>query len=204
MQGDKIHYHPRGLASAVLALFYVGHNRREIADRFELTTGAISGLLSRAGAVRKIPEGREPYLFDQAASQDFARLMREGRTYKEAAEALGKSPIAARGHAAALNLIPVDVELSGKKSDGAKTRQAPTVTAESMAADAQASFEAADDKLVAALIAEGGFNRYDDTFDWLLNMHDERVAPVSAKARAEFLEAMRAKHGEAALKIAAA
>lgn len=204
MKSDKIHYHPRGRVAAIVAEFYAGDVRREIADRHGLALGAVSGVLSRACAVRSVPKGREPYLFDRIESQNFVARVNAGERWDVVADSMGKSHVSARGHAAALGLIAVDEQASAKKSAGAMTRQAATMTPESIAAAMQDRFEAGDAVLVNALIAEGGFSRYDDGFDWLLNMHDERVVPISARAKGEFMDAMRAKHGADALKIAAA
>lgn len=199
MQSDKIHYHPPGRVAAVVAEFYAGAVRREIAKRHGLALGAVSGLLSRANVVRSIPAGREPYLFDRAASQEFAARVLAGERWDLVAESMGKSNVSARGHAAALGLVPTAAEASAKAPGAPKAAARPIETSPRRADDTpeDKAQRERDARLAAALIAEGGFNRYDDTFDWLLNMHGARIAAVSPAAKAD-LAARRARLASAA------
>lgn len=190
------------IGPAVLALFYDGRAVRWIAGHQGLAEGVISGLLHRAGAVRKHRAGTEDIHFTAEDSEAFVRLVREGVSVESAAEALGKSLPAALAHATTVGLdVPPRRQPASRQTPpllGSERADRRTELSE------RESFERGDQALVSALIAQGGFTRYDDGFDWLLNMHGRRVLPVSKTAKGEYLALMREKHGDAVTKMAAA
>jgi hypothetical protein len=216
MSHERIYQHPQGFAAKVVAGFFAGETRPLLAERFGKTVGTISGLLERARVCRDIPAGREAYLFDRIASRLFAERVKSGQSYGDAALALNKTVNAGRAHAVALGLIApgrqgaapasiaVEIKTDARQAWAAFVEPPRRVTAEVIAEREQSEHEAGDERLVAALIAEGGFTRFDDGMDWLLDMHGVPVTPVSDKGKAEFLAAMRAKHGDTILTGAAA
>lgn len=197
---DRLWFHAPALTSAVIDDFLGGMRRPDIVRTRNLTNGQVSGILERGRACRALPPGREAEMFDAADSRRFRDLVGKGLTYATAGAELKKAPTASRAHAVALGLV------EGKavaQAQGARVhdRNEPAMFA---TPEEARRFKDADDRLVQALILAGGFNRYDDGLDWLLDMGGRRIVPVSAAGKAEFLDAMRAKHGDAVIAFAAA
>lgn len=191
----------------IIAAFFEGKSVREIANASGKTDGVVSGVLSRARCARYLLPGREVETFVACESQAFAIVVKEGKSPEAAAIALGKSPKAGVLHARGLGLLakrkvsPVarEAALADKALATPKVAVSPVETTPRRVDDTPEDKvqRACDARLVAALIAEGGFNRYDDTFDWLLNMHGARIAAVSPAAKAD-LAARRARLASAA------
>lgn len=194
-----------GIGPKVIAAWRDGGTVLDIARRFGKTEGVISGVLTRAKCARMIWKGREGDVFNELDSVTFEGLVKRGKTPDEAGELLGKKPGAAKAHARGLGLIDRKPALAGAALRSAQDQieLAKTDRPELIGGEARTQIEG-DARLVAALVAQGGFNRYDDGFDWLLDMGDNRVLPISDAAKAEFLDAMRAKHGASVIAVVAA
>ena len=155
--------------------FYAGDGKSALAAHFGVTDGVIAGLLARGGVCRKTVEGREDSTFDARESAAFAQGVTSGLGVEKAGAALGKTIAASRSHARVLGLI---------NSPPRKSSPPPKVDiSERSASLSLAAHYDGDDRLVAALLAEGGFHRYDDGLDWLLDMHGAPIAAVSDHAK---------------------
>lgn len=164
--------------------FYRGDTVSEIADYFGVSRGALAGVFDRGGVVRNVTRERVCSAFDAETSAAFKAAVQAGREVEAAGAELGKGARASRAHARVLGLIeppPAKAVVSFSRD-----------MSEQSAAHALAQHEAGDERLVAALLAGGGFDRYDDECDWLLDMHGQRKAAVSGKAK-DILAAARAQ-----------
>lgn len=191
----------------IIAAFYAGQSVRDIATHMDKGEGLVAGVLGRGRVYRHLMPGREAEGFLAEESVAFATVVRGGKAPEAAGRALGKSEIASRAHAKALGLLAKRKvsQASREAALDAKAIAPPKIVARPVEATPRHPDDSAedkaqrdrDDRYVAALIAEGGFNRYDDGFDWLLDMHGARIAAVSDGAKAELM-ASRARLGAAA------
>jgi hypothetical protein len=191
----------------IIAAFYAGKSVRDIGLAFEKSEGVVSGVLTRGRVVRSLWPGKEAFNFLADESYAFAVSVRAGRSPERAAQALGKDPKAGVKHAKALGLLEKRKvsQVNREAALAAKALSPPKVVVNPVEASPRHPDDSAedkaqrdrDDRYVALLIGEGGFNRYDDGFDWLLNMHGARIAAVSDGAKAELM-ASRTRLGAAA------
>lgn len=170
-------------------LFYAGDTVVCVAGAFDVSDATISGLFNRARVVRECTVRRADRQFDFNDSMVFRRLVAAGRSPVAAGATLGKAEKASLQHARALGLRVGEPLTEVRAREAARPARLAPIAERFVGGgqsvgnpDAIVSDEH-DAAHVAACLAEGGFDRYDDTFDWLLNMAGERIAAISEAAK---------------------
>jgi hypothetical protein len=150
-----------GISSATLSRavkeFYAGKSATQIATRCGVNRGVLSGRFERGGVVRVMQAGAENLQFDAEASATFAQRVAYGFTPVEAGASLGKTPDASRRHAAILGLgQPESIKPMAALGGGVAAGGVAVVSREH------------DDAHVAAVMAQGGFDRCDFETGWVV------------------------------------
>jgi hypothetical protein len=181
-----MHINASGISAAsltkVVAEFYAGKSMTQLATRHNVGRGVLAGRLERAGVVRAIQPDAESVQFDAAASRLFADRMAYGFNAVEAGASLGKTAEASRRHALILGLglpQPDPIRPSAALGGGVAT-SSPLQVLVSQEHDAAH---------VAAILAQGGFDRCDFESGWVVGIDGALRYPFTQAAA----DAARAK-----------